>query len=248
MAVELFSIQEKTMLQLHTFGPHFNMPDGSPFCIKALLLMKLSGLPYEVEQMSFRKAPKGKAPYLVDDNQTIADSHFIMKHLETKHGVDFSGGYSAEKRAIGWAAARMMEEHMYFLNGYERWMVDVNFWKGPIQFFKDVPAPIRPLVARIVRKKAGKTHQAQGLGRHSDDERFELAKGNLVAVENILGKNKYFLGDKVSGADASVFPFIWTASTPYFKSKIGDYVRMRPVLTDYLQRMKLEFFPEYQNG
>jgi glutathione S-transferase len=236
------------MLQLHTFGPHFNMPDGSPFCIKALMLMKLSGLPYETKQMSFKQAPKGKAPYLVDEGVTIADSHFIMKHLESKHDVDFSGGYGADKLAIGWAAARMMEEHMYFLNGYERWMVDENFWKGPIQFFKEVPAPIRPLIARIVRKKAGKTHQAQGLGRHTDDERFELAKGNLAAVEALLGNHKYILGDKVSGADASVFPFIWTASSPYFKSRIADYVQTRPVLEAYLGRMKLEFFPEYQNG
>ncbi len=236
------------MLQLHTFGPHFNMPDGSPFCIKALMLMKLSGLPFETKQMSFKQAPKGKAPYLIDEGTTIADSHFIMKHLEIKHGVDFSGGYGAEKLAVGWAAARMMEEHMYFLNGYERWMVDENFWKGPIQFFKEVPAPVRPLIARIVRKKAGKTHQAQGLGRHSDDERFELAKGNLIAVEAMLGNSKYFLGNKVSGADASVFPFIWTASSPYFKSRIADYVRTRPMLEDYLRRMKTEFFPEYQNG
>ena len=236
------------MLQLHTFGPHFNMPDGSPFCIKALLLMKLSGLPFETVQMSFKKAPKGKAPYLFDDGETIADSHFIMQHLETKHGIDFSGGYSAEKRAVGWAAARMMEEHMYFLNGYERWMVDENFWKGPIQFFKDVPAPIRPLIARIVRKKVGKTHQAQGLGRHTDEERLELAKGNLIAVEALLGNHHYILGDKVSGADASVFSFIWTASTPYFKSRIADYVRTRPAIEDYLKRMKIEFFPEFQNG
>lgn len=236
------------MLQLHTFGPHFNMPDGSPFCIKALMLMKLSGLPFEIKQMSFKKAPKGKAPYLIDEAVTIADSHFIIKHLETKHGANFSGGYSAEKLAVGWAAARMMEEHMYFLNGYERWMVDENFWKGPIQFFKDVPSPIRPLIARIVRKKAGKTHQAQGLGRHTDDERFELAKGNLVAVEALLGNHRYILGDTVSGADASVFPFIWTASSPYFRSRIADYVRTRPVLEDYLKRMKLEFFAEYQNG
>lgn len=236
------------MLQLHTFGPHFNMPDASPFCIKALLLMKLSGLPFETKLMTFKKAPKGKAPYLVDDAETIADSHFIMKHLESKHNIDFSGGYSAEKLAIGWAASRMMEEHMYFLNGYERWMVDENFWKGPIQFFKQVPAPIRPLIARIVRKKVGKTHQAQGLGRHTDDERFELAKGNLIAVEAMLGKNKYFLGDKVSGADASVFSFIWTASTPYFKSRIADYVSKCPILLAYLNRMKIEFFPDYQNG
>ena len=236
------------MLTLYTFGPHFNMPDGSPFCIKALLLMKMAKLPHEVHKMVFKQAPKGKAPYLRDGDLLIADSHFIKQHLELHHGVDFSGGYGSDKLAIGWAFSRMMEEHIYFLNSYERWLVDENFWKGPIQFFKDVPAPLRPLIARIVRRKVKKGHHSQGIGRHTDDERFELAKGNLTAVETQLGENPYFLGAIASGADASIFPFLWTASTPYFNSRIGEYVRTRPALLAYLDRMKKEFFPDYING
>jgi glutathione S-transferase len=233
------------MLTLHTYGPHFGMPDGSPFCIKGLLLMKLSGLQHDVKQMSFREAPKGKAPYLRDGSRIIADSHFIMRHLETQHGVDFSGGYGPGDLAKGWAVARMMEEHLYFINGHERWLKDENFWKGPIQFFKDAPAPIRPLVARIVRKKVAKAQHLQGMGRHSDDERFALARGDLDAVEHMLGTNLYFLGERISGADASVFPFIWSASCSYFKSPMGDYVRTRPKLMSYLTRMTEEFFPGF---
>ena len=236
------------MLTLYTFGPHFNMPDASPFCIKGLMLMKMSKLPHDVQKMNFRQAPKGKAPYLKDGDKLIADSHFIKGHLESQHNVDFTGGYGADKLAIGWAFSRMMEEHMYFLNGYERWLVDENFWKGPIQFFKDAPAPIRPLIARIVRRKVGKGHHSQGLGRHNDDERFALAKDNLFAIETQLGRNPYILGKTVSGADASVFPFLWTASSPYFKSRIADYARTRPSLVAYLARLKAEFFADFAHG
>ncbi len=34
------------MITLHTFGPFLGAPDASPFVIKAMLLLKLAGLPY----------------------------------------------------------------------------------------------------------------------------------------------------------------------------------------------------------
>ncbi len=233
------------MLTLNVFGPYFGLPDGSPFCIKALMLMKLSGLKYETTKMSFRKAPKGKAPYLQDGNVLIADSHFILKHLESKHGIDFSAGYSKEDVAESWAVARMLEEHFYFLSMNVRWLDDKNFWKGPYQFFDDAPAPIRKLIAGVVRKKVRKTHNLQGLGRHTAEERLELAKGDIDATETMLGNKKYFLGDRVTGADASVFAFLWAGGCSFFESPIGDYIRTRPVIMSYITRMRDEFFPGF---
>jgi glutathione S-transferase len=230
------------MLELNVFGPYFGLPDGSPFCIKGLLLMKMSGLPFETVKMNFRKAPKGKAPYLQDGDKLIADSHFLMRHLETAHGVDFSGGYSAAELAKGWAVARMMEEHFYFLSMHVRWMDDENFYKGPYQFFAEVPAPIRPLIARIVRNKTRKTQNLQGLGRHTDEERLVLAKGDLNAIEAMLGKGKYLLGDKISGADASAAAFVWAGGCKYFNSPIGDYIRTRPALMAYITRIRDTYF------
>jgi glutathione S-transferase len=237
--------EEKIMLTLKVFGPYFGLPDASPFCVKALTLMKASKLAFNVEKMSFSKAPKGKAPYLNDNGTIIADSHFLMRHLETTHDVDFSGGYSAEQLAKGWATARMLEEHFYFLMVHYRWMVDANFWKGPYQFFADVPSPIRPLIARIVRGKTKKTQHLQGVGRHSEDERLALAKGDLDAVEAMLGDNLYFLGNTFSSVDASVFGFVLAASASYFESPVGDDIRSRPKLMAYLKRMTAEFFPEF---
>jgi glutathione S-transferase len=127
-----------------------------------------------------------------------------------------------------------------------RWLNDENFYKGPYQFFAAAPAPIRPLVARIVRGKVRKTQNLQGLGRHTSDERLELAKGDIDAVEALLADNSYFLGDKVSGVDASVCAFLWAASTPYFESPIGDYIRTRPKLTAYIKRMADQFFPDFK--
>ncbi len=234
------------MLQLYVYGPKFGLPDGSPFCIKALTMLKMSGLSFETKLMSFKQAPKGKAPYLQDDAKIIADSHFIQKHLESAHQIDFTGGTSTEKLAQGWAVARMLEEHFYFLSMNIRWLRDENFWKGPYQFFAGAPAPIRPLIARIIRKKVAKTHNLQGLGRHTAEERFDLAKGDLDAIESLLSRSRFLLGDKPSAVDASVLGFLWAAECPYFKSEIGDYIRSRPVLMNYLNQMQNRYFPEFK--
>ncbi len=234
------------MLELSVFGPFFGLPDGSPFCMKALTLLKMSGLPYDVKTMNFSKAPKGEAPYLQDGAKLIADSHFIQKHLETTYHIDFTGGYDGVKLASGWAIARMLEEHCYFLSMNIRWLRDENFWKGPYQFFAAVPAPLRPLIARVMRKKFGKTQNLQGLGRHTAAERFDLAKGDLIVIEQQLGKNNFLLGAKPSAVDASVLGFLWAAECPFFKSEIGDYIRTRPVLMDYLRRMQEKYFADFK--
>jgi glutathione S-transferase len=233
-------------MKLHIFGPYFGLPDGSPFCIKALILLQMSGLAFAVERMDFKTAPKGKAPYLTDGDKVIADSHFIMRHLETVHGIDYSGGYNNAELAKGWAISRMLEEHFYFLAMGIRWLHDENFYKGPYQFFADAPAPFRPLIARIVRGKIRKTQHLQGLGRPSAGERLELAMGDIEAVEAILGNQHYILGAKACGADATVCGFLWSASTPYFESPVGEGIRSRPKLVGYLKRMQDEFFADFK--
>jgi hypothetical protein len=42
-----------------------------------------------------------------------------------------------------------------------------------------------------------------------------------------------------------VFGFLWTSSISYFESPLGDYIRSRPKLVAYLDRMTTEFFPEF---
>jgi len=47
----------------------------------------------------------------------------------------------------------MAEEHLYWAIVHARWMDDGNFAKGPHEFFRSVPAPLRPLVIAIIRRK-----------------------------------------------------------------------------------------------
>lgn len=234
------------MLTLHTFGPHFGLPDASPFCIKGQVLMKMSGLAFNEAKFKFGKAPKGKGPYLEDNGKMIGDTHFIQRHLEVVHNADFSGGYAKAELDRAWPLARMVEEHLYFINGNIRWNRDENFWKGPYQFFADAPAPIRPLIARVIRRKRAKGALAQGLSRHTDAELLELARGDFDAIEATLVKKPFILGDKPCWVDASVFSELWSTECPFFTSEVGDEIRVRPILMDYLRRMAAKYFPDYK--
>ncbi len=236
------------MITLYSSGPNFGLPDASPFVIKAELLFKLSGLPFNRARMSFRQAPKGKIPYIEDGGAFIGDSHFIMRHLENQHGIDFSGGYDASQLAVGWAASRMMEEHFYFLNVHQRWMDDENFNAGPRVFFNAAPAPIRPLVRAMIRKRVARMLHGQGLGRHTQAERAELARVDVQAIADIVGDRPYLLGKRVSGADAGVFPFLWSGACTLFKGPVGEAVRNNEVAYSYVRRMVDEFFPEFANA
>jgi glutathione S-transferase len=236
------------MITIHGSGPMFSLPDPSPFVIKAYTLFKIAGIPYETAPMSFRTAPKGKIPYIEDQGKYLGDSHFIRRHLERNWAVDFSGGYDAHAQATGWAIERMMEEHFYFLSVHVRWMDDANFDRGPRRFFDRAPAPIRPLLSKMIRRKVRGMLHGQGLGRHNAAERFELARGDIDCVETLMGSNRYVLGARPCATDASVFPFLLSAEASHFKSEIGDYIRSRPRIMAYLERMQAEYFPELKHA
>lgn len=231
------------MITLHGFGPAFGLPDPSPFCIKADILLKMSGLPYQRATGNLQRAPKRKLPVIVDDGVTIADSSFIRFHLESRHGIDFDAGLSAERRGTLWALEKMLEEQVYWIVVEERWLDDGNFARGPAQFFKAVPAPLRPLICAMIRRKVRRNLDGHGIGRHSQAEKMVLAGRALDAIVGILGERDYLGGETPAGADAALGAFLIAGLCPLFDSRFRELVEARPSLTAYAARIGERFFP-----
>ena len=175
------------MITLYAFGPNFGLPDSSPFVTKSEVLLATSGLPFKIDTSGFRKAPKGKLPYMNDGDKIVADSTFIRDHLQSVHGIDFDKGLTPEQRAIGWAFEKMCEDHLYWAIVDARWMVDANFDKGPRRFFDAVPAPIRPLDYWQVRRSVKRRSTAR-LWRHTRREVETLAARDLDAISAFRGR------------------------------------------------------------
>lgn len=231
------------MITLYTFGPYFEQPDGSPFVIKAMILLKMAGLDFVENRSAPFTAPKGKLPYIVDDGEKVADSTFIRFHIEKKYGFDYEAGLTPEQKATGWALDKMLEDHLYWLVLAERWLDEENFAKGPAHFFDAVPAPMRPLVKSLVRGKIRKASVAQGLFRHNQEERKILARRGIESISALLADRPFLFGDEPRGADATLGAFTLAALSPTFKSAVRDEILKFPNLQDYARRMESMFFP-----
>ncbi|MGH6800158.1 MAG: glutathione S-transferase family protein [Methylocella sp.] len=230
------------MIMLYTFGPYFGLPDPSPFVVKAMLLLKFAGLEYREDRGGYRKAPKGKLPYINDDGLIVADSTFIRFHIEKKYSFDFDAGLTPEQKAAAWAIEKMCEEHLYLALVATRWLDHANFTQGPAQFFKSVPMPLRPAVQSLVRRKVEKTLKLQGFGRHMPAERDELAVADINALATLMGNKAFLMGERPCGADASVFAFVAGFLTPVFATPIRTAVEQHKNLTGYRDRIMRNYF------
>jgi hypothetical protein len=118
------------MITLYTFGPYLGLPDGSPFVTKAMLLLKFAGLEFSEDRGGYRKAPKGKLPFIDDEGLIVADSTFTV-FTSRKNTITISMPVSApEQKAAAWAIEKMCEDHPYLALMATRWLDDANFAKG----------------------------------------------------------------------------------------------------------------------
>jgi glutathione S-transferase len=232
------------MITLYSFGPGFGLPDPSPFVTKAEVLLKMAELPYRTDTTGFKKAPKGKLPYIDDEGKIIADSTFIRWHLEKKYNIDFDRALDPEERAIAWAFEKMMEDHLYWAVVHARWMDDANFAKGPATFFRGVPAPIRPLVLAMIRRKLRRMLHGQGFGRHSPDEIVALGAQSIDATAAFLGAKPFMMGSEPTGLDATAFSFVAGALCPLFDTPLRTAAERHENLKRYVGRMTARFYPD----
>jgi len=229
------------MIILYGSGPNFGLPDASPFVTKALILLKLSGLPFTVESTRPDKAPKGKIPFISDGGLKLGDSTFIRWHLEKAHGVNFDAHLSEADKARLWAFEKMAEDQIYWAIVSERWMIEANFDKGPKNFFAALPPGLRQFVCWMVRRNVRNSLRTQGFGRHSRAEMLELAAKSIAALATELGTKDYFGGAEPCGADATLGSFVMSLNIDFFESPLLGIIRSHPNLVAYDKRIRDRF-------
>lgn len=231
------------MITLYGFGPAYGLPDPSPFVIKVEMLLKMAGLDYRMDSTGYRRAPKGKLPYIDDGGTIVADSTLIRFHLERTRGVDFDAGLTPSERGIAWAMEKLLEDNLYWALADVRWNVKANFERGTRQFFAPIPAVLRPLVIWIALRKVNANLRGQGLGRHPRADIEAIAIRGVGAVANFLADKPYLMGATRCGADASAYGFIAGLLVPIFESPMRDAAEKHPNLAAYVARMRAEFYP-----
>lgn len=233
------------MLTIYGFGPALGLPDWSPFVIKAMTLLKMAGVDFVVDTTGFRKAPKGKLPYINDDGVIVADSTFIRLHLEKTRAIDFDTGLSPLERAQSWAVEKMCEDHLLWIIARHRWQDDENFARGIGTLFdKILPAPARGIGKWAIRRGLLKRFWQQGIGRFSATELAALGTRDVEALAQLIGDKPFLMGGAPCGADAAVFATLALLMDPATVSPTRDAALAKPNLVAYRDRMMGWYFPE----
>ena len=230
-------------LTLVQFETTEDIPNYSPFCVKAEVLLKMSGLPYDIEILDDpRKSKKGKLPMVRDGDRTIADSEFIKKFLTEEKGVDFDGHLSPREQAQAHAFSKMVDERLYWTLVYDRWIEDDNWPTIRDFWFGKMPFPIGALISRIARKSVRKNLNGHGIGLHSRDEIYVLRDSDLNALAAQLGDQDFLFGDKPCTADASAFGVLVNADRGILPSNLKQVIKSYPTLVAYVERCMQRWF------
>jgi glutathione S-transferase len=225
------------MMMLHTLPGLFGLESMSPFCMKVEVYLKLARLPYRRSMGNPRTAPKGKLPYIEHDGLVVSDSTAIVEHLEKRSAQPFDVGMTDEESAHAHVIRRFLEEALYFALVWTRW-IDERGWAALRTVFDDeLPAAVRWAVVRMIRRSVASTLKAQGTGRHTPQEIFELAKRDVEALATMLGDRPYFLGDRMRTVDISAYAFLANILRFDVDMPLRDVARSKPNLVAFVDRM-----------
>lgn len=234
------------MLRLYQLERTWGIPNLSHFCCKTETYLRMAGIEYEIKPTLPLSAPKGKLPYIEDGDKILGDSGFIVLYLKTKYN-DLDKGLSEAELALSMAMQRLLEEHLFWATMYSRWQyTDSNWQVNKLAIFGVMPPIIRDMAAAYYRHKIKQQIYGHGMGRHTAEEIFELGKHDIDALSACLGDKKYFLGDRLTTLDASAFGFLINTLGCPIESPLKEHGLSKNNLTNYVERIKAEYYPDLQ--
>lgn len=231
------------MIELHTFEDCLpGTPDPSAFVVKLQTAFRLAGVGHtRVEENNPAVGPKGKIPFIVDGDHRMGDTTLILEHLKETRGIDLDRHLSPLQKAQSHALQRMMEERLYWVMTYSRWIEPANAHIEREIFFGGLPWIIRGLVAGMAHRQVVKNLHAHGLGRHSREEIYAFGIADVQAIAETLGDQDFLFGGKPSLADATAFGMLVNILGPDISSPLKDAAASDPRLVAYTARMQALF-------
>lgn len=232
------------MIHLHQYPAIWGLPSLSPFCIKVEMYLRKQNIPYQtVVEKNPARGPKGKMPFIRDGNLTIPDSSFILQHLQKKQSAEAKQDPHLEAQSL--AFQRMIEEHLYFILLYSRWIDPVGWEVLKRDFVSLFPPLIGVPFLHFLRSRLQKQAYQQGLGRHSQSEVYELGKREIQALATFLAEKTYFLGEEFTTLDATAYAFLITILKQPIESELQKEVLRHPNLVAYCFREEATCFSDF---
>ncbi|GMH41049.1 hypothetical protein BSKO_08959 [Bryopsis sp. KO-2023] len=219
---------------------------GSPYVSKVETFCRLNEIPYEAERpRGMKGSPKDTLPYIKHGEVVLADSEFILDYLTNTYDVKVKPSEDRKLRGTAVAVKRLCEDHLYYGLLYYRWATPGGFQLVQDNYFKGLPIPLRWFIPGQLRKKVLETLHKQGTGRHSFADIGKLVDSSLSAVSDILGENKFIIGDSPCPEDASLFATLDNCLHPEVEGvPAPEMIKKYPNLVAYVENMKNLYYPD----
>ena len=231
-------------LKVYHLPGMWGLKSVSPFCLKVDAFLRMTGIPHvSVTASTPFGGPKRKAPWIEHDGRTLSDSTFIIAYLIDRFGVDPDAGLSADQRGRAVAIQRLVEENLYWVMVFDRWVRDENWPVLKQSVLGQVPSVVRTVVAPIARRGVKGQLRGHGMGLHSPEEIEMIARRDLEALASMLGDRDWFLGDSPTLVDATVFSLLANIRYVAFASPMKAMIDNHPNLAAHVDRFRARFYP-----
>lgn len=223
------------MIQLFQYKPRFGM-NSSPFCLKIELVLKILNIPFEIiDDYSKASPPKGKLPYIKDGDKIISDSYFILKYINETYQKDLDQKLLADQKAFSYAFIKMIEEHLYWIIVYSKWIDENNAYLTKEAYLEDEPAEMNEALIFYI-SKSKRDLEGIGIGLHIPEEIYELGIRALESIEFMIKERKgnFIFGDEPALIDIVTFSFIWQIIKPPIFSPLRKFIDTSKIIKQYI--------------
>ena len=238
----------ENVVVLHQFDRSPNCPNPSPYPIKFETYLRVAGIKY-VNDFSKPLSPKGKSPWMTFNGKDMADSQLCLEHLAaTMPEKDISAHLSPLEEAEAKGMRSILEDHLYFCLAMNRWVyTPLEYTRTKVITSLPFPKFIQPLAFKHVSKTVRKQAEAQGIGRHSQEEVEAMAIKDLKALSVFLGDKPFMMGDKPSLIDCVLFGFVvvFLHGFPEGDKMACAINKDCPNLKAHMELMKEKYWPDW---
>lgn len=212
----------------------------SPFVLEVDRALGLAKLPFERHHVNMMKLkelnPLGQLPVLQVGSENVADSTRILRRIEELAPGSMTGGLPAPELAEAWLWEEFADTALYPYVLATRW-ADDRGWPVPREaFFKFLPAPVRLIVAPMVRNQTKRKLVERDFTRAGLEHCYERMRSVLDHLDARAPEEGFWLGPRASVADLGLFSHLHSLRLPAIPWQ-AEEVAKRKRLSRYLDRV-----------